>query len=59
MDYKQFYTNNPDFQRYVDRYCSTYRVSIDTALTHLLVRLTAKYYKEIEDGRACKDDSKV
>ena len=38
------YNNNPDFRGYVDRYCRCYRISVEEALTHALIRL---YYEEV------------
>lgn len=45
---KSFYYNNPDFRKYVDRYCLTYNIQVDEALTHEIVRLTYQYYKDEE-----------
>ena len=40
----ELYESNPDFRRYVDRYCRCYRLSVEEALKHELVRL---YYEEL------------
>jgi len=45
---KNFYRDNPDFRKYVDRYCLTYKLQVDEALTHEIVRLTYQYYKDEE-----------
>ena len=38
----ELYESNPDFRGYVDRYCRCYRISVEEALTHELVRLYAE-----------------
>ena len=38
----ELYESNPDFRAYVDRYCRCYRISVEEALTHELVRLYAE-----------------
>lgn len=50
IDYNDLYATNADFKRYVDRYCNTYRVSVEDALQHYLVRMAGKMYKEQENG---------
>lgn len=41
---REFYENNIDFREYVDRYCFKHCISVDVALTHLLVKLVAEFY---------------
>ena len=48
MDYLEFYDSNEDFHEYLDKYCTKHNLTIEEACTHLIVRITAKYYKEIE-----------
>lgn len=38
MSYMEIYHSNPAVKEYVDKYCASRRVSVDEALTHLLVR---------------------
>ena len=33
MDYLKLYNENADFKIYVDKYCVTYRVTVDVALS--------------------------
>lgn len=40
------YKFNPDFRRYVDRYCNTYGKTVDEALTHEIVRQAYLMYTE-------------
>lgn len=47
MGVREFYESNADFKLYVDRYCKTYRLDADTALTHELVRQVYLQYKEM------------
>lgn len=46
MGIAEFYENNKDFKLYVDRYCQTYRLSVDEALKHELVRQVYLMYRE-------------
>lgn len=46
VDYTTLYEQNADFKRYVDRYCTKHRVSVDEALQHYLVRMAGRQYKE-------------
>ena len=43
----EFYNTNQDFRDYVDRYCNTYKVTVEEALTYVLVQEVEKMYKEI------------
>lgn len=49
IDYDDLYATNADFKRYVDRYCNTYRVSVEDALQHYLVQMAGQMYKEQEN----------
>lgn len=40
----ELYNTNQDFKDYVDRYCNTYKVTVDEALTHALVQEVGKMY---------------
>lgn len=42
VDYTALYEQNADFKRYVDRYCTKHRVSVDEALQHYLVQMAEK-----------------
>lgn len=44
MDYFKIYNENADFKRYVDKYCVIYRVTVDVALSHRLVKEVAIFY---------------
>lgn len=46
IDYTALYEQNADFKRYVDRYCTKHRVSVDEALQHYLVQMAGRQYKE-------------
>lgn len=46
IDYTDLYADNADFKRYVDRYCTKHRVSVDEALQHYLVQMAGRMYKE-------------
>lgn len=46
IDYTALYEQNEDFKRYVDRYCTKHRVSVDEALQHYLVQMSGRMYKE-------------
>lgn len=46
IDYTALYEQNEDFKRYVDRYCTKHRVSVDEALQHYLVHIAGRMYKE-------------
>lgn len=44
---KELYENNENFKRYVDKYCRTYRVTVEVALTHRLVKDVGSHYQEL------------
>lgn len=46
IDYTALYSDNADFKRYVDRYCTKHRISVAEALQHYLVQMAGKMYKE-------------
>ena len=43
---KDFYNSDTDFRGYVDRYCRTYKIMVDEALTHEIVRMVYLHYRE-------------
>lgn len=43
---KDLYNSDPDFKSYVDKYCRSYKIPVDEALSHELVKQVALYYKE-------------
>lgn len=47
MDYENEYRFNKAFRVYVDKYCKTYRVSVEEALEHQLVKDVCRYYSEV------------
>ena len=46
IDYTALYADNADFKRYVDRYCTNHRISVEQALKHCLVQMAGMQYKE-------------
>lgn len=46
IDYTALYADNEDFKHYVDRYCTTYRISLERALKCELVHEVGKMYKK-------------
>ena len=46
IDYTALYADNEDFRRYVDRYCTKHRISVEQALQHYLVQMAGRMYKE-------------
>lgn len=47
MDLKKEYQFNKAFRDYVNKYCKTYRVSVEEALEHQLVKEAARYYSDV------------
>lgn len=45
---KEYYQKNPDFKRYVDRYCKHYGYDLKEALSHSLIHTAMEYYQEQE-----------
>lgn len=41
------YKFNPDFRRYVDRYCNKHKKTVDEALSHEIVRQAYLMYTEV------------
>lgn len=46
IDYTVLYADNANFKRYVDRYCTKHRISVEQALQHYLVQTVGRMYKE-------------
>ena len=55
IDYTALYAENEDFKRYVDRYCTKHRVSLDEALQHYLVQAAGRVYKEQAETKIRKE----
>lgn len=51
IDYTALYAHNADFKRYVDRYCTKHRISVEQALQHYLVQMVGRQYKEQMDNK--------
>lgn len=49
IDFRALYEQNADFKRYVDRYCTKHRISVEEAIKHALVRDAGKYYKKLAE----------
>lgn len=41
------YKANPDFKKYVDRYCVKHEITVEEALEHELVKSVGEYYRDI------------
>ena len=46
IDTGKMYEENEKFRQYVDKYCNTYKISVQEALSHKLVQEVGKNYKE-------------
>ena len=55
IDYTALYAENEDFKRYVDRYCTKHRISVNEALQHYLVRMAGQMYKEQSENVVRKE----
>lgn len=44
------YQKDKNFQEYVDRFCATYKRTVEDALQLALVREVAAYYRDVESG---------
>lgn len=44
-DVIQFYNSNENFKMYVDKYCNTYRITVEEACTHMMVKNVMEYYQ--------------
>ena len=42
------YNNNADFREYVNRYCKTYKLTVEEALSHRIVKEVAM---QMQEGR--------
>ena len=45
MDCRKMYEENLDFKKYVDTYAAKHKISVQTALEHLIVRNVAAMYE--------------
>lgn len=41
------YKHNQKFREYVDKYCAEYKITVDEALKHEVVRQVYLYYTEV------------
>lgn len=51
MDMTEQYRKDKDFREYVDRFCATYKRTVEDAMQLALVREVAAYYQDVESGR--------
>ena len=60
FDYAKFYAENADFHSYVDAYAAHYqngvRISVETALTHKLVKDYADWLMEMTEDDATRSN---
>ena len=56
MKIEEQYRTDDDFRRYVDAYAKTHNITIETAMTHKLVKNIADQYREKAEVR--KNDGK-
>lgn len=45
------YQKDKNFREYVDRFCATYKRTVEDVLQLALVREMAAYYRDVESGR--------
>lgn len=57
MDMRERYQKSKDFREYVDRFCATYKRTVEDALKFALVREVAAYYRDVESGRISVEKS--
>lgn len=57
MDTMEMYQKSKDFREYVDRFCATYKRTVEDALQLALVREAAAYYRDVESGRISVEKS--
>lgn len=57
MDMMGRYQKSKDFREYVDRFCATYKRTVEDALQLALVREAAAYYRDVESGRISVEKS--
>ena len=56
--YIETYNNNPDVKEYVDKYSTKHRVSVNEALTHVIVQNTIQFkLKEVKHDTDVKTDN--
>ena len=48
MNLNELYENNKDFKEYVDKYSKTHNITVETAMTHKLVKNVADQISEKE-----------
>ena len=41
------YSDNPDFRKYVDKYCKRYNLTVEEALRQEIVKQVYLYYAEV------------
>ena len=46
IDFNALYAQNPEFKKYVYKYCVKHKCSVTEALQHYLVRVVGIQYKE-------------
>ena len=51
------YQKDKNFREYVDRFCATYKRTVEDALQLALVREVAAYYLDVESGRISVEKS--
>lgn len=56
MKIEEQYRTDEEFRRYVDAYAKTHNITIETAMTHKLVKNVADQYREKAEVR--KNDGK-
>lgn len=57
MEMMERYQRDNNFREYVDRFCATYKRTVEDALQLALVREVAAYYRDVESGRISVEKS--
>ena len=57
MDIISFYQTNNDFRDFLNKYCDYHNITIEAASKHLIVKATAKYYKDKENRCLAPENS--
>lgn len=57
MDLMERYQKSKDFRNYVDRFCATYKRTVEDVLQLALVREVAAYYRDVESGKISVEKS--
>lgn len=57
MDMMERYQKSKDFREYVDRFCTTYKRTVEGVLQLALAREVAAYYRDVESGRISVEKS--